>query len=756
MTPAPYCVVDLASGANASAYQVDYLDAPPRGGFNVDLFKTEVLALRRIEPGTFMMGGQYETTLTKPYYIGIFEMTQKQYALVTGRWPSHYNDDDDRDTHPVENVSYNAIRGSLEGANWPASSAVDSYSFLGKLRERTGLDFDLPTEAQWEYACRAGTTTKYSYGDSVNGDYMWYCENSYWESRKVGTRKANPWGLYDMHGNILEVCLDWFGSSLNGGTDPVGPETGIARIPRGGDYGCKARSCTSSYRENVNKAPSGAHNVDGFRIVCRLPASAVATTYCGSASTALGMTVDIMGADATVMLEDETHTYDGTAHEPMITVAVCGVPIEPGRDYSVAFLDNVDAGTALAIATGLGVYEGCVTNVFSIGKRPLAIVATEKAKTYGATDPALTYTATGLVGNDKMSGALVRDTGENTGAYAIRQGTLTAGDNYAIAYNGANLTIAPKPLSIVADAKSKTYGAADPALTYTATGLVGSDKMTGALVRDTGENAGTYAIRQGTLTAGDNYTVNFVGATFAITKANPPSGGDEPGGGTVPEGAESKFDTAAVYDGLGHVIDTGALTAAFAAAMGGGCTVQYALDANGAADASTWASSPHQFVNAGEHVMWYRVTSLNFFDFLHAAKVTITPRTLTVKATAKSKTYGAADPVLTYTATGLVGSDIIRGALVRDAGENVGVYAIRPGTLSAGDNYTTSFTGANLTIKRKTLTIQAEAKSKTYGETDPSLTYTVTGLVGSDTVTDRKSTRLNSSHERESRMPSSA
>ena len=265
-TPATYCVIDLSAGAKASSYPVSYLASPPSGGFNVDAYKTNKLVLKRIEAGSFKMGasgtGLYDVTLTKSFYCGLFEVTQKQYSLVTGSNPSNFSGD----MLPVEKVSYNAIRGSSNGAKWPASSAVDSSSFLGILRARTGINFDLPIEAQWEYACRAGTTTTFSYGDSVNGSYMWYSSNSSSSmTHKVGTKSPNPWGLYDMHGNVWEWCLDWYASSLTGGTDPKGSSSGAARVGRGGGWGDNASSCTSSSR--INGYPSDKATNFGFRLV---------------------------------------------------------------------------------------------------------------------------------------------------------------------------------------------------------------------------------------------------------------------------------------------------------------------------------------------------------------------------------------------------------------------------------------------------------------------------------------------------------
>ena len=255
-----YCVVDLSGGANASSYPVTYMDTPPSGGFNTDAYKTTKLVLRRIPAGTFKMIGSYQVTLTKPFYIGLFEVTQKQWQLVTGGSPSNFSGD----KRPVEKVSWNAIRGNSGTYNWPGSSAVDANSFVGRIQKRTGLAFDLPTEAQWEYACRAGTTTTYSYGDSANGAYMWYSSNSSSQTHDVGTKNANPWGLYDMHGNVWEWCLDWSGS-LSGGTDPKGSSSGSYRVKRGGSWCDGAGSCTSSYRGYGN--PSSAYSYFGFRLV---------------------------------------------------------------------------------------------------------------------------------------------------------------------------------------------------------------------------------------------------------------------------------------------------------------------------------------------------------------------------------------------------------------------------------------------------------------------------------------------------------
>ncbi len=264
-----YCVIDISAGSSAASYPVTYLASPPSGGFNVSKYKTTRLVLKCIEAGSFKMGGTYDVTLTKPFYCGLFEVTQRQWQLVMGGLPSlclttSYGMGD---SYPVHFVSYNTIRGSSADTGWPSSLPVASSSFLGKLRERTGLDFDLPTEAQWEYACRAGTTTKYSYGDSVNESYMWYDGNSSKKSHEVGTKSPNPWGLYDMHGNVWEWCLDRYAKSLLGGTDPKGSFSGSSRVLRGGSWGKEASCCTSAYRDYYYPSEWKSCYSRGFRIV---------------------------------------------------------------------------------------------------------------------------------------------------------------------------------------------------------------------------------------------------------------------------------------------------------------------------------------------------------------------------------------------------------------------------------------------------------------------------------------------------------
>ena len=236
-----YCVIDLSAGADAKAWPVSYLPSVPTGGWT-DEYKTRKIVLRRIDAPSGV------------YYAGVFEVTGAQWANVMGGgWsPS---------TKP-KGVPYNAIRGDAGTYDWPGSSAVDPTSFVGRLRRKTGLSaLDLPSEAEWEYAARAGVTTKWPCGDGETGpgdclgDYAWYKANSGGETHPVGTRRANAWGLYDVLGNVWEWCLD----RVSSGDD--------RRVLRGGVYCHDASVCAFAYRGVYD--PSNAWYGRGFRLFCR-------------------------------------------------------------------------------------------------------------------------------------------------------------------------------------------------------------------------------------------------------------------------------------------------------------------------------------------------------------------------------------------------------------------------------------------------------------------------------------------------------
>ena len=284
-----YMVIDLLGGTNAVNYPITYLDDVPEGGWT-DRYKTTKLVLRKIKAGKFIKGSpedepgrgsqedQHEVTLSKDFYIGVFEITQRQYQLITGQKNFNYKGA----MRPADNISYYKIRGSAKGDRWPKSDEVEKVSFLGRLRAKTGKKFDLPTDAQWEYACRAGTTTSLNNGTNITniydgnlnklGRYL-YNQNDgkggYTNAHTtVGSYLPNEWGLYDMHGNVWEWCLDWWDLYIieriitDPVTDPVGLNKGSWRSLRGGGFSYNARFCRSAFRT----CDPPVHDNYGFRV----------------------------------------------------------------------------------------------------------------------------------------------------------------------------------------------------------------------------------------------------------------------------------------------------------------------------------------------------------------------------------------------------------------------------------------------------------------------------------------------------------
>ncbi|WP_173012493.1 MBG domain-containing protein [Niveispirillum sp. SYP-B3756] len=357
--------------------------------------------------------------------------------------------------------------------------------------------------------------------------------------------------------------------------------------------------------------------------------------------------------------------------------------------------------------------SGNAYGLLTINQAALTITANTASKVYGDADPSLTYTSSGLLEGDSITGSLIRAGGENTGRYAISQGSVTAGGNYAITYTGAELAITPATLTITASARTKEYGEADPTLTYRVSGLKRDDTtgsvLTGRLSRVAGEDVGRYTIRQGGLTANANYTITYTGAALAITPAPL----------TVTALATTK-----VY---------GDDTPVFAYGVSG-------LKRGDVTGSVLSGRLTHVGEDAGTHAITQGslAANTNYTINFTGATLTITPAALTVTANAATRVYGDADPALTYSVSGLKRGDgtaaVLSGALDRATGENVGLYAISQGSLAANANYTLSVSGATLSITPAALAVTADAVSRVYGDADPALTYGVAGLKRGDSA----------------------
>jgi formylglycine-generating enzyme required for sulfatase activity len=246
------------------------------------------MKLVRIEPGTFLMGltdemarevgplkpvggpmyTQHRVTLTKPYLVGAFEVANKYYEMFDREHKRHrpkYQDDPDAENHPVQPLTWQ-----------------EAELFCRWLSEKEGRLYGLPTEAQWEYACRAGTTNQTYWGDNLDdrtkanvggaigatGHNHW-SDDGYEYTAPVGSFPPNPWGLYDMIGNAREWIADWYAPFTSESVvDPVGPPTGHCRANKSDGWMAPLHRVCSAYRDG--DAPHDAKDIHGFRIACEV------------------------------------------------------------------------------------------------------------------------------------------------------------------------------------------------------------------------------------------------------------------------------------------------------------------------------------------------------------------------------------------------------------------------------------------------------------------------------------------------------
>ena len=248
------------------AYKPFHISTPAPG--ETDVFASFASSFILVAPGAFLMGSPdcepgrggdetlHEVTITKPFFIRNAPVTQGLWKAVMGANPSSFQEDGD--DLPVESVSWNQCR-----------------EFIGKLNSTRDVKCRLPTEAEWEYACRAASTSAFATGDiseqycdrdPVLWEMGWYCGNSARRTQPVSRKNPNTWGLFDMHGNVGEWCLDWYGDyHADPASDPLGPKSGSGKVVRGGSWFGNAKNCRSAAR--FHWPPSLKSALIGFRLV---------------------------------------------------------------------------------------------------------------------------------------------------------------------------------------------------------------------------------------------------------------------------------------------------------------------------------------------------------------------------------------------------------------------------------------------------------------------------------------------------------
>ncbi|MDR0873963.1 MAG: T9SS type A sorting domain-containing protein [Prevotellaceae bacterium] len=398
------------------------------------------------------------------------------------------------------------------------------------------------------------------------------------------------------------------------------------------------------------------------------------------------LTITINKAILNITANAETKTYGQV--DPELTYVAEGFVNNENDSVITGQLSRAEGENVNSYIINQGTLSAKNYNIvfanadFTINKAILNVsVDEEQEKIYGQLDPVFTYTATGLTERDDNSvitGQLSRPQGENIGTYPINQGTLTAGSNYDIVFTADTFTINKATLKIIVDeGQEKIYGQPDPVeFTYTVNGLTGGDDnsiIQGHLAREEGENLGKYPINQGTLSASNNYIIQFIETDFTIAQTKLYVAIDE---------GQSK-----IY-GQTDPVFTYTITGLIG---GDGINVL----------------SGQPIREEGENIGTYIIeqgslTASNYDIIFTSAAFTINKAILNITANAgQSKLYGETDPELTYTAIRFVGGDDasgISGKLIRDEGEKTGSYMIRQGSLLASDNYTISFTNSEFNI----------------------------------------------------------
>ncbi|MEH2518569.1 filamentous hemagglutinin family protein [Bradyrhizobium sp. AZCC 1610] len=466
----------------------------------------------------------------------------------------------------------------------------------------------------------------------------------------------------------------------------------------------------------------------------------------GTLAASTNYALNYASADLTVSQRAITVTADAKSRaygdtNPALTYQVGGSGLANGDTLSGALATSATAASNVGV---YGISQGTLaasTNYalnyasanLTVSQRAITVAADAKSRAYGDANPALTYQVggSGLANGDTLSGALATSAtiSSNVGTYGITQGSLTASTNYALNYASADLTVAQRAITVTADAKSRAYGDANPALTYqvNGAGLVNGDTLSGALATSatTASNIGAYGISQGTLAASTNYALNYANADLTVTQR------------AITVTADAKSRT---YGDTNPALTY--QVGGFGLANGDTLSGALATSATTSSNVGVYGIGQGTLAASGNYALNYA-----------SANLTVTQRAITVTADAKSRAYGDTNPALTYQVggSGLVNGDTLSGALATSAmaTSNVGVYGITQGSLAASTNYALNYASANLTVTPRAITVTADAKSRTYGDTNPALTYQVggAGLANGDTLSGALATSATTSSD---------
>jgi formylglycine-generating enzyme required for sulfatase activity len=275
--PPTVVLAEFAQPVPSDPGPVAAASVPPSGPMPKTIANTIGMTLVLIPAGEFLMGSpdsdkdanadekpQLRLRITRPSYLGATEVTRGQYRAVTGEYPSLYKGSDDL---PVDEVSWNEAIAFCNKLS--ARERLKPYYQFGGGAQSGGDGYRLPTEAEWEYACRAGTTTRFGAGDADAslGEYAWFYGNAKGGPHPVGRKRPNAWGLYDMHGNVFEWCWDRYEEkyyAISPGADPLGPSQTTGRVFRGGSWDSGARHCRAAARSGLTPVLRG--SLLGFRV----------------------------------------------------------------------------------------------------------------------------------------------------------------------------------------------------------------------------------------------------------------------------------------------------------------------------------------------------------------------------------------------------------------------------------------------------------------------------------------------------------